>query len=446
MTQATTSLATLPDPTMVEESSGLNLRFSRRSWIVIAVSSIVCGLAAMLYTFTLAPQYQVTREFLVVSTSNVSDNDTLVTTLQYLMIDRGFAAELRQQSGVDLPVEQITNMVVVDRPAGSALLTVSVTASDLETAKKLNESVLPTLRNVIERNQRNTPIELRIPGPLLQEIYGIPKQEVVYTSWYSGLLGGLVVGFLVSFVVVALRNRRQPVVGTARDVSDALDLPVLAVVPAIGEGRRANPQDAVLGMLAAIERLGAKGPIHRLVVVGPESSLERSKLILALGCAIARNFDQPVALVDADLEHGYLTKLVGATDEPGLSECLTGELRADQTLLRMENGHAPPMFEGMVPPAGMMRVMPAGLNRGGSLLRMRSSLHQVLGALSGRYVVLIDGPAVPGPVPSTQLLSLADATIVVVTEGSTAVRDTRFTGDAIRVHVTGPAGAVVLKR
>ncbi len=446
MTQTTTSLVTLPDPTLVEEQPGISFRFDKRSWIAIGVASVVCGLAAMFYTFTLAPHYEVTREYLVVSTSNVSDNDTLVTTLQILMIDRGFAAELKQQSGVDLPVEQITGMIAVNRPSGSALLTVTVSASDLATAKKLSESVLPTLTNVIERNQRNTPIELRIPGPLLREIYGIPKQEVVYTSWYSGLLGGLLVGFMVSFAVVAIRARRQPVVGTAREVGDALDLPVLAAVPTIGEGRRANPQDAVLGLLAAIERLGAKGPIHRLVVVGPEASLERSKLLLALGCAIARNFDQPVALVDADLEHGFLTKLVGATDEPGLAECLTGELRADQTLLRMENGHAPAMFEGMVPPAGMMRVMPAGLNRGGSLLRMRSSLHQVLGALSGRYVVLIDGPAVPGPVPSTQLLSLADATIVVVTEGSTAVRDTRFTGDAIRVHVTGPAGAVVLKR
>ena len=65
----------------------------------------------------------------------------------------------------------------------------------------------------------------------------------------------------------------------------------------------------------------------------------------------------------------------------------------------------------------MIRVMPAGLNRGGSLLRMRSNLHQVLGAMSGEYVVVVDGPQVPGPVPVTQLLSMADATIVVVDRG-----------------------------
>ena len=77
---------------------------------------------------------------------------------------------------------------------------------------------------------------------------------------------------------------------------------------------------------------------------------------------------------------------------------------------------------------------------------MRSNLHQVLGVLSGRYVVVVDGPQVPGPVPSTQLLSMADATIVVVTEGSTSMRDARFTGDALRSYTTNPVGAIVLKK
>ena len=261
-----------------------------------------------------------------------------------------------------------------------------------------------------------------------------------------GLLSGAGIAFLLAFIVAAFRQYRQPVISSARDVGDSLDLPVLARIAAVGDGRGTNPQDAVLGMLAAIERLGARGPIHRLVVVGPESDLERSKLILALGCAIARNFDQPVALIDADLENASLTKLIGASDEPGLAECLTGDLRVDQTLLRLENGHTPAMLNGMVPPSGMIRVMPAGINRGGSLLRMRSNLHQVLGAMSGRYVVIIDGPQIPGPVPSTQLLSMADATLVVVTEGSTSIRDAKFTGDALRSYTTNPVGAIVVKR
>lgn len=442
----TMSLATLPDPTLVEEKSSLNLHFSRTTWAVIGICALVLGLAAMGFTFTLAPQYAVTRTLLVVTGGNPSDNTTIVQSFGAIIGDKGFATELKARTGTDLMVSEIQGMISVDSPPESAILQITVQGPHLQQAEELSGQIAPTLRDMILRQQSQLPLQQRIPGPIFNEIYSTPITEKVYVPWYMGFFGGAILGFVIAFVVAAIRQYRQPVISSARDVGDALDLPVLARLPMIGEGRNANPQDAVLGVLAAIERLGVRGPIHRLVVVGPDTSLERSKLILALGCAIARNFDQPVALIDADLEHSGLTKLVGAADEPGLAECLTGELRVDQTLLRLENGHTPAIFDGMVPPSGMIRVMPAGLNRGGSLLRMRSNLHQVLGGLSGRYVVVVDGPQVPGPVPSNQLLSMADATLVVVTEGSTAVRDARFTGDALRAASTNPVGAVILKR
>jgi capsular polysaccharide biosynthesis protein len=440
------SLATLPDPTLVEEKSSLNLRFSRTIWLVIGACSLILGILAMGVTFVLKPQYAVSRTLLVVSGPNPTDNTTIVASFAAIMTDKGFATELKARAGIDLPVSQLQGMIAVDSPPESTIIKVTVQGPRLAQAEQISGQVAPTLRALIDADQRNTPITQRIPGPYFQEIYTTPITEKVFVPWYMGFIGGAVLGFAVAFLIATIRQYRQPVISSARDVGEALDLPVLARLSAIGDGRNANPQDAVLGVLAAIERLGVHGPIHRLVVVGPDSSLERSKLILALGCAIARNFDQPVALIDADLEHGGLTKLIGASDEPGLAECLTGELRVDQTLLRLENGHTPALLNGMVPPSGMIRIMPAGLNRGGSLLRMRSNLHQVLGGLSGRYVVVVDGPQVPGPVPSNQLLSMADATLVVVTEGSTAVRDARFTGDALRAASTNPVGAVILKR
>jgi capsular polysaccharide biosynthesis protein len=440
------SLATLPDPTLVEEKSSLSLRFSRFTWMVIGGCTMLLAILAMGFTFTLAPQYAVSRTLLVVAGSNPTDNTTVVASFAAIMGDKGFATELKSRTGVDIPVSQLQGMVSVDSPPESSIIKVTIQGPRLAQAEQISGQVAPTLRALVQANQMQLPIEQRIPGPLFQELYTTPITEKVYVPWYMGFIGGAVLGFAVSFLIAVIRQYRQPVITSARDVGDALDLPVLARLSAIGDGRNANPQDAVLGVLAAIERLGVRGPIHRLVVVGPDSTLERSKLILALGCAIARNFDQPVALIDADLEHAGLTKLIGASDEPGLAECLTGELRVDQTLLRLENGHTPALLAGMVPPSGMIRIMPAGLNRGGSLLRMRSNLHQVLGGLSGRYVVVVDGPQVPGPVPSNQLLSMADATLVVVTEGTTAVRDARFTGDALRAASTNPVGAVILRK
>lgn len=436
----------LPDPTLVEEKSSISFRFSRRTWMIIGLLTLVTGILAMAVTFALPKQYVVSRSLLIMSGNNPNDNDTLIRAFEEIMADKGFAAEIKAKTGLALPAETIKSMISPDRPPAAATIKVSVRWTDLNVANKVSAAIVPTLEDTVYRGQRNLPIENRIPGPIVQEIFDRPIIEQEFVPWWVGLLSGAGIAFVIAFVVAAFRQYRTPVISSARDVGDALDLPVLARIAAMGDGRSTNPQDAVLGMLSAIERLGANGPIHRLVVVGPDADPERSKLVLALGCAIARNFDQPVALIDADLENANLTKLIGASDEPGLAECLSGDLRVDQTMLRLENGHTPAILDGMVPPSGMIRVMPAGVNRGGSLLRMRSNLHQVLGAMSGKYVVVIDGPQVPGPVPVTQLLSMADATIVVVTEGGTSIRDARFAGNALRSNTTNPVGAVVLRK
>lgn len=441
------ALATLPDPTLIEESPAISFRFTTRTWIVIGAVSLLAGILGAAFTFTVKPRYEVTRTFIVLAGSNATDNDTLIRGLEAIIGDRGFATELRARAEInDLTAEEIKGMINVNRPALSPNLKVKVSALDRATAEEISSQVQPTLTAMFGRYQLDIPVEQRIPGPIVREIYGLPVVEKTYTPWVAGFLTGAILAFILAFVAATFRQYRAPTLSSVREVSAALDLPVLARVAAVGDGRHSNPQDAVLSMLAAVERLGARGPIHRLVVVAPDADPERSKLVLALGCAIARNFDQPVALIDADLEHASLSALVGASNEPGLAECLSGELRVDQTLLRLENGHTPQGLAGIIPPDGMIRVMPAGIDRAGSVMRMRSNLHQVLGALSGRYVVVIDGPQVPGPIPITQLLSMSDATLVVVTEGGTSIRDARFTGDALRSYTGSPVGAVVLKK
>jgi hypothetical protein len=49
-------------------------------------------------------------------------------------------------------------------------------------------------------------------------------------------------------------------------------------------------------------------------------------------------------------------------------------------------------------------------------------------------------------VPTSQLLSLADATLMVVAEGQTSLTDARSAGDTLRSFSSGPAGVVVLRR
>jgi hypothetical protein len=49
-------------------------------------------------------------------------------------------------------------------------------------------------------------------------------------------------------------------------------------------------------------------------------------------------------------------------------------------------------------------------------------------------------------VPTSQVLSLADATLMIVTEGETSLNDARSAGDTLRSFSTGAAGVIVLRR
>ncbi len=172
--------------------------------------------------------------------------------------------------------------------------------------------MIPSLQAVFESNQRQLPVEQRIAGPVFQQVFDNPLQSISkFPVWFAAIFG-MVLGGMVPYLFFLFRNLRKPVVSSAQDVTQAIDLPVLVKVPAL-TGRAGNPRDAVAGVISAVERLSLDEPIHRLVLVGPDSGADRALMSLALANVIARSFGQPVALVDADLQTGALTQLVGAT-------------------------------------------------------------------------------------------------------------------------------------
>ncbi|HMU81386.1 MAG TPA: hypothetical protein PKC57_14100, partial [Microthrixaceae bacterium] len=118
----------------------------------------------------------------------------------------------------------------------------------------------------------------------------------------------------------------------------------------------------------------------------------------------------------------------------------------EKALLTLSDAQIPRDLDGIAAPEGMVRFLGAGVDRSRNILRMRSTFHRVLEGMAGRYVVIINGPKVPGPVPTSQLLSLADATLMVVAEGQTSLTDARSAGDTLRSFSSGPAGVVVIRR
>ena len=421
-----------------------SLRLSRNQTIIVVASMLITAVIAVVFSQLSPPRYETRRSMIVYSGANANENDVLSAAFEQIVTSTQMAAEVKRRGGFEESIDQIDAMISTSRSPLSPYIDVISTSADKELSEAVSAQILPALTAVFQAQQVDLPVSQRISGPVFQEVFDFPLQSTTrFPVWFAALFG-LVLGGLVPYLFFLARNLRKPVVSSAQDVTTAIDLPVLVKVPALS-GRSANPRDAVAGVISAVERLSLDEPIHRLVLVGPDSASERALLSLALANVIAANFGQPVALLDADLQNSELTNLLGSTDMAGLSECLSGQLSADAALVDLPDTALPRELDGMTAPAGMVRFMGAGVDRSRNILRMRSTLDRVLEALAGRYVVIINGPQIPGPVPTSQMLSLADTTLMVITEGRTRMTDARLAGDALRSFASGPSGVVVLR-
>ena len=429
-------------PTSFEQKR--SLRLSRTQMLIVLASMLVTATVAVVFTQMSPPVFETSRSIIVYSGGNPNENDALSMALEDIIKSKGLAAEIRRRGGFEESIDQIGGMISTQRSPFSPIIDIVVSSPARSQSEAVSAQVIPSLKAVFDANQREIPAAQRIAGPVFQEVFTLPLQSTSrFPAWFAAVFG-LLLGGLVPYLFFLFRNLRKPVVASALDVTGAVDLPVLVKIPAI-TGRGSNPQDGVAAVIAAVERLSLDEPIHRLVLVGSDGSASRATLALALANVIARSFGQPVALIDADLERGTLSEMLDMSDTAGLSECLSGQLSADAALVRVPETSIPGDLHELMAPEGMVRCLGVGIDRSRNIMRMRSAFHRVLEDMAGRYVIIINGPQIPGPVPTSQLLALADATLMVVTEGQTRITDARLAGDALRSFASGPAGVVVLR-
>jgi len=432
-----------PPPASVEMRR--SLRLSRNQVLFVIASMLITAALAAALALTNPPTYQTTRSVLVLSGANPNDNEVLSRALESLLKSKGLAAEVKRRGDLPQSIDEISGMIGAKRSPESAYMDIVVSNPDRAVSEAVSAQVIPALTGVFETAQGDLPVESRITGPIFQEVFARPLQSTTTFPLWFAILFGLLLGGLVPFLFFVIRNLRQPVVESAQDLTDAIDLPILAKVSPLG-ARGANAQDTIAGVVAAVERLSLNEPVHRLVLVGSDDGVDRAEIALALACMVARSFGQPVALIDADLDNGVLSSMVGVGDSAGLAECLSGQLDPEAALVPLSDVRLPASVQAMQAPEGMVRFLGVGVDTSRNILRMRSTFHRVLEGLAGRYVVIVNGPRLPGPVPTAQLLSLADATLMVVSEGSTSLTDARAAGDTLRSFSSGASGIIVLRR
>ncbi len=156
-----------------------------------------------------------------------------------------------------------------------------------------------------------------------------------------------------------------------------------------------------------LQALWSAGKVKSLIITSPLPQDGKSTIALNLATALAEGGKRSVLLIEADLHHPSLTKVLGLDPAPGLAECLQGGMKPSQALRRVE-----PLSLYLLQ-SGTPTGNPTDLLHTDALAGLMEELS------SGFDWILIDAPPA---VPLTDALSLAhhaDAALLVAREGRT---------------------------
>ena len=178
-----------------------------------------------------------------------------------------------------------------------------------------------------------------------------------------------------------------------------------ALVAAVaGENAIAEQYRALCTRIAHADQ---DAPIHVILVTSPGTGEGKSVTAANLALTMAREYQRPTCIIDANLRSPKLQQLFGLPDGPGLCDVLTGRAPLEEALTTIEN------LGVTVLPAGTCPQHPAEL-LGTSMMR------QTLDNLRLQFDrIVVDTPAALARADMGLLTPLVDRIVLVVRAGVT---------------------------
>lgn len=228
---------------------------------------------------------------------------------------------------------------------------------------------------------------------------------------------GLGLGLVAGILLALLRDRLDPRIRSAQEVSFALGLPVVGAVPSIKGGRgmqgivtrgqqalrlpRSDVAEAYRSIRTALFLGVPDGQARSILVTSPERGEGKSTLVSNLGIAIAQSGKRTLVL-DADFRAPRQRDIFQLEDGAGLAEVLQGTAQLEDVV-------RPTHVEGLdVLPCGEMPGDPSELLHSPQVV-------ELLQTLETRYdQVLIDSAPVMAVTDTLVFSTLADLTLLVL--------------------------------
>ena len=193
--------------------------------------------------------------------------------------------------------------------------------------------------------------------------------------------------------------------------------PVFEALPTLGE--RGEGVEQFRGLRTQIYQFRDQAPLKTILVSSGLPAEGKSFVAANLAISLARNKNNSVLLIDADIRKPVQHKLMGTSCLPGLADYLSGSAQAKEILQRNQNSRI--FVEGESWQMPDLTLIPAG--DGGdhsSELVANPGIEGLIATLSPHFDwIIIDSPPALVVADAIDLARAADAVILVARSGQT---------------------------
>ncbi|MEO6910816.1 MAG: polysaccharide biosynthesis tyrosine autokinase [Edaphobacter sp.] len=324
------------------------------------------------------------------------------------------------------------------------LIEYTIRQREFESNRTLYEGLLQKLRTAgVEAGLESMEIDIVDPAlppasPMLRS-----RSKIVLTSLIFGLLGGIVIAFLLESLDTGLHN--------VAEVESATELPSLAVIPrtrhsSAEQTEPLTPAQKNLNVLTEPKSQFAESfralrtslllsttgrPPKFILLTSATPSEGKTTLSTNLACILAQG-DARVLLIDADLRRPSVHHRFGMSGKAGVTTVLTGATPLENAV---QNVPEVPNLD--ILPSGPMPPFPTEM-------LSSEAMDSLLKQCGDRYTyVVIDTPPILSVTDGVILARHADAVVLVVRHGKSSKHVVRRARDLL-VRSGAPVTGIVL--
>jgi capsular exopolysaccharide synthesis family protein len=398
----------------------------RLRWRLAALVFVAVFAGVLAYAYTLPNEYsaKVIVSLTPKPSTGVAASDIAQLGQQYVAYVTAPATIARVAGEVGVDRTTLGDGVGADVATGSVNLTIKV---QLRTPRTTAVAANALADQVVSFAADDKLINAQVVSPAT-----VPTAPSKPRRKLLGGAGGLI-ALLLAVAVALLVERGRPRVRSSVEIATVTGHDVLGRVPlsrSVRRGIAAALDDPLVGgairsLRTVLDHQARVSAVRTLAVTSSVPGEGKSTVAASLAWSIA-HLDARVLLIDADLRHPSLARVLDLPPKPGLVEVLRGDCTLAKAVTQAAG------------PDGLFVVPTSGVAETGDLLARNFS--NLLTEAVGQYdVVIIDTPPLLAGDDSTTIATMCDAVLMVVTSGQQIRRlsDAARALSAVQARVLG---------